>query len=152
MDTAFGAWHGGHSLYGPQLWSRGHSLVEHLRKWTSALRCGPGEVPYHSAMFTDLDLLLLQASKTQMTPKTSRNCFLGSMSGMRYGHTSTSCTLGNVCSCAHCCTAANGRDGHTGWVYQLYQTSTNHTFCVDSTLLCQGIDFCCIVARQVQIL
>ena len=39
VDTAFGAWHGGHSFwtsafgavdtaFGPQLWSRGHSLVE----------------------------------------------------------------------------------------------------------------------------
>jgi len=96
--------------------------------------------PYNFATFIDLDSLLLQASKTQMIPKTLLNCFLGLMSGMRYGHTSTSCILGNVCSCAHCCTAANGRDGHTGLVYQ---TSTNHTFCVDSTLLCQGSDLCC---------
>jgi len=97
--------------------------------------------PYNFATFIDLDSLLLQASKTQMIPKTLLNCFLGLMSGMRYGHTSTSCILGNVCSCAHCCTAANGRDGHTGLVYLVYQTSTNHTFCVDSTLLCQGTDF-----------
>ncbi len=64
--------------------------------------------PYNFATFIDLDSLLLQASKTQMIPKTLLNCFLRLMSGMRYGHTSTSCILGNVCSCAHCCTAANG--------------------------------------------
>ncbi len=140
VDTALGAWHGGHSLWTSafgavdtafEAWHGGHSLwtsaVEQrtlpcgaLRKWTSALRSGPGEdqVPHYSAMFTDLDSLLLQASKTQMIPKTWLNCFLGLMSGMRYGHTSTSCILGNVCSCAHCGTAANGQDGHTGFVYQ----------------------------------
>ena len=102
--------------------------------------------PYNFATFIDLDSLLLQASKTQMIPKTLLNCFLGLMSGMRYGHTSTSCILGNVCSCAHCCTAANGRDGHTGLVYLVRQTSTNHTFCVDSALSYQGPDFCCTAA------
>ena len=111
-----------------------------LRMWTSALRSGPGEVPYYSAMFTDLDSLLLQTSKAQMTPKTLHNCFLGSMSAMRYGHTSTSCILGNFCSCAHCCIAANGRDGHTGLVYLVYQTNTDHTFCVDAILLCEGTE------------
>ena len=109
VDTAFGAWHGGHSLCGA------------LRKWTSPLRSCSGEdrVPHYSAKFTDFSSFLLQASsKTQMIPKTLLNCFLGLMSGMRYGHTSTSCILGNVCSCAHCCTAADGQDGHTGLVYQ----------------------------------
>ncbi len=142
VDTAFGAWHGGHSLCGLKhslcsLWNSGHSLVEHCASGHLEVRVRS----YNSATFIDSDSLLLQASKTQMIPKTSLNCFLGLMSGMRYGHTSTSCILGNVCSCAHCCTAANGRDGHTGLVYLVYQTSTNHTFCVDSTLLCQGTDF-----------
>ena len=116
LDTAFGAWHSGHSLWTSAVEQRTEPCGA-LRMWTSALRSGPGEVPHYSAMLTDLDSLLLQTSKAQMTPKTLRNCFLGSMSGMRYGHTSTSCILGNVCSCAHCCTAANGRDGHTGLVY-----------------------------------
>ena len=133
VDTAFGAWHGGHSLCGA------------LRKWRVEVRIRP----YNSATSIDFDSFLLQApetSNTRMIPKTWLNCCLGLMSGMRYGHTSTSCILGNVCSCAHCCTAANGRDGHTGLVYLVCQTSTNHTFCVDSTLLCQGTDFCCTVA------
>ena len=136
VDTAFGAWHSVHSLWTSAVEQRTEPCGA-LRMWTSALRSGPGEVPHYSAMLTDLDSLLLQTSKAQMTPKTLRNCFLGSMSGMRYGHTSTSCILGNVCSCAHCCTAANGRDGRTGLVYLVYQTSTNHTFCVDAILLCQ---------------
>ena len=68
VDTALGAWHGGHSLWTSafgavdtafEAWHGGHSLwtsaVEQrtlpcgaLRKWTSALRSGPGEdqVPY----------------------------------------------------------------------------------------------------------
>jgi len=124
VDTALGAWHGGHSLWTSAVEQRTQPCGA-LRKWTSALRSGPGEVPYYSAMITDLDSLLLQASKTQMTPKTLRNCFLGLMSGMRYGHTSTSCILGNVCSCAHCGTAASGQDGHTGFVYQ----HKSHSLC-----------------------
>ncbi len=109
VDTAFEAWRGGHSLCGLNL---------DTALWSSAQVENSLEVrirPYKSATFIDFDSLLLQVSKTQMIPKARLNCFLGLMSGMRYGHTSTSCILGNVCSCAHCCTAASGRDGHTGF-------------------------------------
>ena len=139
VDTAFGAWHGGHSLCGHSFWTQPCGA---LRKWRVEVRIRP----YNSATSIDFDSFLLQApetSNTRMIPKTWLNCCLGLMSGMRYGHTSTSCILGNVCSCAHCCTAVNGRDGHTGLVYLVYQTSTNHTFYVDSTSLYQGTDLCC---------
>jgi len=47
VDTAFGAWHGGHSLYGA------------LRKWRVEVRIRP----YNSATFIDFDSFLLQAPK-----------------------------------------------------------------------------------------
>ena len=52
VDTAFGAWHGGHSLWTSAVEQRTLPCGA-LRKWTSALRSGPGEdqVPYYSAMY-----------------------------------------------------------------------------------------------------
>ncbi len=62
VDTAFGAWHGGHSLWTSAVEQRTQPCGA-LRKWTSALRSGPGadQVPYNCATFTDFDSLLLQA-------------------------------------------------------------------------------------------
>jgi len=75
VDTAFGAWHGGHSLCGQSFWTQplwpqlldtafaasafGHSLVEPLRKWRAEVRIRS----YSSATFIDFDSFLLQAPK-----------------------------------------------------------------------------------------
>jgi len=58
VDTAIGAWHGGHSLWTSAVEQRTQPCGA-LRKWTSPVTSGPGEdqVPYNSAAFTDFDSL-----------------------------------------------------------------------------------------------
>jgi len=58
VDTAFGAWHGGHSLCGHSFWTQPlwPQPCGALRKWRVEVRIRP----YNSATFIDFDSCLLQ--------------------------------------------------------------------------------------------